>query len=40
LRMSKRAYENGSSMRKKITAKVEALLAVIEKSKTITQFLM
>jgi len=38
--MLKRTYENGSSKRKKVTAKVEALQAAIEKSKTITQFLM
>jgi len=36
--MSKRTYENGSSKRKKATAKADALRAVIGKMKPITQF--
>jgi len=36
--MSKRPYENGSSKRKKATAKADALRAVTEKTKLITQF--
>ena len=36
--MSKRTYENGSSKRKKATAKADALRAVIEKKKPMTQF--
>jgi len=36
--MSKRTYESGSSKPKKATAKADALRAVIEKTKPITQF--
>jgi len=36
--MSKRTYESGSKKRKKATAKVDALRAVIEEMKQMTQF--
>jgi len=38
LRMSRRTYESGSGKQKKVTAKADALRAVIEKSKAITKF--
>jgi len=36
--MSKRSYESGFSKRKKATSKADALRAVIENTKPITQF--